>query len=79
MNAPEDRKLSRGEARIRRAFVVSVVVIALAASAALILFWLRHPAEAPPKTEQAEVSAPAVPEPAPNQPPPVGFVVRLAS
>ena len=37
MNAPETRPLSRGEARIRRAFVVSVVVVVIAAVAGLAL------------------------------------------
>ncbi len=73
MNAPESRPLSRGEARIRRAFVVSVVVVVIAAVAGLALYWLKHPPAEQGPVETAQVEAPALPQPPPNQPPPVVF------
>ena len=73
MNAPETRPLSRGEARIRRAFVVSVVVVVIAAVAGLALYWLKHPPAEQGPVETAQVEAPALPQPPPNQPPPVVF------
>ncbi len=72
MNAPENRPLSRGEARIRRAFVASVIVIVLAAVAGLSLYWLKHPSAEKP-VETARVEAPAVPQAPPDQPPAVIF------
>ncbi|MFY9976174.1 MAG: CRTAC1 family protein [Chromatiaceae bacterium] len=73
MNAPETRPLSRGEARIRRAFVVSVIVIAVAAVAGLALYWLRHPPSADTPVETARVEAPSAPQAPPDQPPAVVF------
>ena len=73
MNAPETRPLSRGEARIRRAFVVSVIVIAVAAVAGLALYWLRHPPSADTPVETARVEAPSAPPAPPDQPPAVVF------
>jgi hypothetical protein len=73
VNAPETRPLSRGEARIRRAFVVSVIVIAVAAVAGLALYWLRHPPSADTPVETARVEAPSAPQAPPDQPPAVVF------
>ena len=79
MNAPETRPLSRGEARIRRAFVVSISVIAVAAVAGLALYWLRHPPSADKPVETARVEAPSPPEAPPDQPPTVVFTEITAS
>jgi len=73
MNAPESRPLSRGEARIRRAYVVSVVDIVLAAAAGLSLYWLRHPPAAQVPVETARVEAPALPQAPRDQPPAIVF------
>jgi len=73
MNAPETRRLTRGEARIRRAFVVSVIVIAVVAVAGLALYWLRHPPAADKPVETAQVEAPSPPQAPPDRPPSVVF------
>ena len=73
MNAPESRPLSRGEARIRRAFVVSVIVIVLAAVTGLSLYWLKHPPAAQMPVETARVEAPALPQAPRDQPPAILF------
>lgn len=77
MNAPErtpkSRSLSRGEARIRRAFVLSVAVLIAVAMAGIVLYWLRHPPAKDQPVEPAQVQAPTIPEPAPSRPPPVTF------
>jgi hypothetical protein len=73
MNARKTRPLSRGEARIRRAFVASVIVIAVAAVAGLALYWLRHPPSGEKPVETAQVEAPSAPQAPPDQPPAVVF------
>ncbi len=73
MNAPEPRRLSRGEARIRRAFILSVVIIVSAAVAGLLLYWVRHPPAPETPVQNAQVQAPALGQAAPNQPPAVAF------
>jgi len=77
MNAPEtrptSRALSRGEARIRRAFILSLVVVVILAVAGIILYWLRHPPAEEQPVEAARIEAPSASQPAPNQPPAVTF------
>lgn len=73
MNAPQTRPISRGEARIRRAFILSVVFICIAAFAGISLFWLMHPPAPEAEVAPAEVFAPSLPAAAPDQPPKVGF------
>jgi hypothetical protein len=73
MKASQTRPLSRGEARIRRAFVVSVIVIVVAAVGGLALYWLRHPPSADKPVETAQVEAPSAPQAPPDQPPAVVF------
>ena len=72
MNAPEPRPLSRGEARIRRAFILSLVVVAVAAVAGLSVYWLSHPPATPAPVEPVQVEAPKLIRPA-DQPPTVTF------
>ncbi len=77
MNAPEPRPtpkpLSRGEARIRRAFILSLVAIVILAVAGISLYWLRHPPAEEQPVEAARIEAPSASQPAPNQPPAVTF------
>ncbi len=73
MNAAAPRPLSRGEARIRRAFIVSLIVIVLAGVIGLSLYWLGHPPNAPAPMVPAPVTTPTRLK-APDQPPPVSFV-----
>lgn len=81
---PRPRPLSPGEARIRRAFILSLVAIVAAAAAGIALYWLSHPPAARPSIESASVeSAPAAaasrPGPAPAQPPAAIFTDVAAS
>lgn len=65
------RPLSRGEARIRRAFILSLVLIVSLAVAGIILYWLRHPPAEEQPVGEARVDAPSLPAPVPtpDQPP----------
>lgn len=63
-----------GEARIRRAFVLSVAVIGVALIAGLILIWLVTPADDGRPLTDAEIQAPSrTPAGAPGLPPAVQF------
>lgn len=77
MNAPERTptasNLSRGEARIRRAFILSLVVLATVAVAGIALYWMRHPPDQEQPVQSAQVQAPTIPGAAPSRPPPVTF------
>lgn len=73
MNTPETRPLSRGEARIRRAFVLSTAGIILVAVAGLSLYWLKHPPSEEQPVENVRIEAPTLPQAPPDQPPPVSF------
>jgi negative regulator of sigma E activity len=54
-------RISRGEARIRRAFLISAGVIAVVAAAGAAVYWLtRQPVRAP-AVEDAEITTPTVP------------------
>jgi hypothetical protein len=72
MKQETGRKLSRGEAEIRRAFVLSLWIIALVAVVGLVggvVYWLTRPPAAAP-VKEAEVAAPTVTEPAASDKPP---------
>lgn len=77
MNAPEpratSRPLSRGEARIRRAFILSLVVLVILAVAGISLYWLSHPPAQEGPVEAARVEVPSASRPAPDRPPAVTF------
>ncbi|MGE5155396.1 MAG: CRTAC1 family protein [Bdellovibrio bacteriovorus] len=77
MNAPErgpsTRPLSRGEARIRRAFILSLVVLVILAVAGISLYWLSHPPAQEGPVEAAKVEVPSTSRPAPDRPPAVTF------
>jgi enediyne biosynthesis protein E4 len=77
VNAPEprptSRPLSRGEARIRRAFILSLVVLVILAVAGISLYWLSHPPAQEGPLEAAQVEVPSASRPAPDQPPAVAF------
>ena len=73
MDAPTSKPLSRGEARIRRAFILSLVAIVAAGVAGIVLYWLRHPPAQEQPVAQAQVAAPTLPAPPPDQPPAVTF------
>jgi enediyne biosynthesis protein E4 len=63
-----------GEARIRRAFVVSVAIIAVALVIGLILIWLMMPSQDPGTVQDAEIQAPSrTATRAPDRPPSVRF------
>ena len=61
MNAQETTKLSRGEAKIRRAFLISVLVIAAIAVLAGLGYWLSLGKPAEPVVEEAEIKPVAEP------------------
>ena len=61
MNAEEPTKLSRGEAKIRRAFLISVLVIAAIAVLAGLGYWLSLGKPAEPVVEEAEIKPVAEP------------------
>lgn len=72
----DDRKktLTRGEARIRRAFLLSAGLIALIAAAAAGLYWLSRAPEKVGAVTEAEIPAPSVTAAAPaDKPPSVRF------
>jgi enediyne biosynthesis protein E4 len=73
MNAPETGPIPRGEARIRRAFVTSVIVIMLIGVAGVSLYWVKHPPPANKPVQTAKIEAPAVPKAPREQPPTVAF------
>lgn len=67
-------KQSAGEARIRRAFVLSVAIIAIAFVTGLILIWLVTPADQGRPLTDAEIQAPSrAPTGFPDHPPAVHF------
>ena len=73
MDAPTSKPLSRGEARIRRAFILSLVAIVAAGVVGIVFYWLRHPPAQDQPVVTAQVAAPALPAPPPDQPPAVTF------
>lgn len=76
MNAPQtrpkSRPLSRGEARIRRAFILSLLVIVSLMVAGTLFYWLGHPPARETPVEAAQVQAPRLPA-TPSQPPAAVF------
>jgi len=81
MNAEQPTRLSRGEAKIRRAFLISVLVMAASAVVGGLAYWLSHDKPAQPVVDEAEikpVAAPSAPadageEQGPAVPPAVHF------
>jgi hypothetical protein len=81
MNAEPGTGLSRGEAKIRRAFVISALVIVIAAVAAALGWWLGTDRATPVTVEEADIQTPVVPAAAtagaggadPSVPPDVTF------
>ncbi|NCA71576.1 MAG: CRTAC1 family protein [Sphingobacteriia bacterium] len=70
----KDNRLTPGEARIRRAFWVSIALIASGMASTLLFEWLKQPSGDAAPVPDAEIQAPApiAPESA-RQPPPVTF------
>jgi len=74
MTRDASQPLSRGEARIRRAFASSIGVLAGIGVIAAAVYWVTRPAPGPAPVPEAEVAAPAAAQPpAPVNPPPVHF------
>lgn len=71
--SPRSRPLSRGEARIRRALILSLVVLVVLAVAGISAYWLSHPPTSETPLEALRVAVPHAPGPAANQPPAVTF------
>lgn len=69
MDAPTSKPLSRGDARIRRAFILSLVAIIASGVVGIVFYWLRHPPAQDQPVAEAKVTAPALPIPPPDQPP----------
>ncbi len=69
MDAPTSKPLSRGDARIRRAFILSLVAIIASGVVGIVFYWLRHPPAQDQPVVEAKVTAPALPIPPPDQPP----------
>jgi len=61
MHAERAPALSRGEAKIRRACLVSALVLALVAAAAALAWWLTRDAGEPLAVDEAEILTPIVP------------------
>jgi enediyne biosynthesis protein E4 len=74
MTQSKQPRKTAGEARIRRAFVVSVAIVAVALIVGLILIWLMMPSHDPATVQDAEIQAPSrTAAPALDQPPAVRF------
>jgi hypothetical protein len=74
MTRDTGRKLSRGEAEIRRAFFLSLRVIAVLSAVGAVIFWLMLPKEEIVPVEEAAIAAPTIAEPSvADAPPPVRF------
>ncbi|MEA3274294.1 MAG: CRTAC1 family protein [Pseudomonadota bacterium] len=72
----KDRRqdLTRGDAAIRRAFIYSVGVIALAGLAAAVIYWVQRAPEPSAPIQEADVQTPRLEEtPAADDPPAVRF------
>ena len=61
MHAEPGPGLSRGEAKIRRAFRLSALVIGIIATVAVLGWWLLRDTEAPVAIDEAEIATPTVP------------------
>lgn len=58
---PTPKRLTPGEARIRRAFLLSSAVILLVAMGVFLMLWLNDTDDAAPRIEDAEIATPVVP------------------
>ncbi len=70
MNTRETRELTRGEARIRRAFILSALTIALTALVAAGIYFATRSPQAPAPVQEAELTTPKRVEPAASANPP---------
>jgi enediyne biosynthesis protein E4 len=74
MTQSKQTRPTEGEARIRRAFVVSLAIIAVAVMIGLILVWLATPSHDSSPVQDAEIQAPSrTPTRDPGRPPSVHF------
>ncbi|NEX18624.1 MAG: CRTAC1 family protein [Halochromatium sp.] len=64
MQRQHPTSLSRGEARIKRAFILSALIIAGLLAIALLALWLTSGEDAPALVDDAEIATPIVPTPA---------------
>jgi hypothetical protein len=70
MNTRETRELTRGEAKIRRAFILSALIIGLAALVAAGIYFATRSPQALAPVQEAELATPKRAEPAASATPP---------
>ena len=74
MKQPRQPRPTAGEARIRRAFFVSLAILFVALVAGTVFYWLARPSLDPGPVRDAEILAPSrAPPIAADRPPPVHF------
>jgi hypothetical protein len=61
MNAQQKSTLTRGEARIRRAFLISAAALGAAVVLGAVVYWLSRAPGSAPELEEAEIVTPTVP------------------